>query len=407
MKRRALASVPALLLLQTQLGSSSSDDTKVELVDFAVETPVEMTDGSIVYESPSVIDGNLPVFFEQLKTELTYPLAWGKSSVRNFQKWKATAREKVETLLCQPEDDTPFDPTVVDEQDAGDYVRRLIVFNVTRHSRVRASMLVPKGKGPFPAVLLLHDHGAKYDIGKEKGIEPWYDETRLASAQAWSTKYFSGQFVGDALAARGYVVLSVDALGWGDRSGLAYDGQQALASNLFNLGSSLAGLVAREDVRAAALLASLSEVDRDSIAAVGFSMGGYRAWQVAALSDHIAAGASICWMTTMADMMVAGNNTLRGQSAYFMLHPGLSNYLDIPDVASIAAPKPMLFFDGEKDTLFTSTGVNGAYDKMRAVWRTQRAEDRFHTKIWPGLGHIFTAEMQAEAFTWLDSAVSR
>ena len=36
-------------------------------------------------------------------------------------------------------------------------------------------------------------------------------------------------------------------------------------------------------------------------------MGGFRSWQVAALSDHIAAAAAICWMTTVKGVMVPGN----------------------------------------------------------------------------------------------------
>jgi dienelactone hydrolase len=266
---------------------------------------------------------------------------------------------------------------------------------------------VPDGPGPFPAALLLHDHGAKFDIGKEKLVEPWYDDTRLASARAWAEKYFSGRFVGNELAARGYAVLAVDALGWGDRGGLTYAGQQALASNFFNLGSSLAGLVAHEDVRAAAMLATLPEVDGRRIAAVGFSMGGYRAWQVAALSNDIAATVAACWMTGLKEMMVPGNNTLRGQSAFYMLHPGLYRYLDIPDVASIAAPRPMMLLDGETDPLFTPAGVSVAYAKMRTVWDAQRAGNRLSTKTWPGLGHVFVREMQDAAFAWLDRWLKR
>ncbi|MFI5931960.1 dienelactone hydrolase family protein [Actinoplanes sp. NPDC051494] len=208
--------------------------------------------------------------------------------------------------------------------------------------------------------------------------------------------------MGNELAARGYVVLAVDALGWGDRGGLDYAGQQALASNMFHLGSSLAGLLAFEDTRAAGLLAALPVVDRHRIAAVGFSMGSYRAWQVAALSDHIAATVAVCWMTGLKEMMVAGNNTLRGGSAFHMVHPGLSRFLDIPDVASIAAPRPMLVFNGALDTLFTGAGVDVAYAKMRAVWASQRAGDRLVTKLRPGLGHVFDPAMQDEAFAWLD-----
>jgi dienelactone hydrolase len=349
-----------------------------------------------------VIDGNLPVFHDRLRDELDFPLAWPKSRERDFRTWKRRARAQVEELLWQPADRTPFNVEIIDEQPGNGFRRRQLAFDVTRHSRVRAAMLVPDGPGPFPAALLLHDHGAKFDIGKEKMIEPWFDDTRLASARAWADKYFSGRFVGDQLAARGYAVLAVDALGWGDRGGLTYDGQQALASNLFNLGSSPAGLMAREDVRAAAMLAGLPEVDERRIAAVGFSMGGYRAWQVAALSDDIAATVSACWMTGLKEMMVPGNNTLRGQSAFFMLHPGLYRFLDIPDVATIAAPRPMFVLDGELDPLFSAAGREVAYRKMGLVWTAQHARDRLRTQVWPGLGHVFVEEMQTAAFDWLD-----
>jgi acetyl esterase/lipase len=187
-------------------------------------------------------------------------------------------------------------------------------------------------------------------------------------------------------------VLAVDALGWGDRGELRYE----------HLGSSLAGLVAREDVRAASMLASLPEVDGRRVAALGFSMGGYRAWQVAALSEHIAATVSAGWMTGLKDMVVPGNNTLRGQSAFYLLHPGLSRYLDIPDVAGIAAPRPMMLLGGESDPLLTPAGVRAAYARMREVWDSQGAGDRLSTELWPGLGHVFTREMQDEAFAWLD-----
>ncbi|MDN0195034.1 dienelactone hydrolase family protein [Streptomyces sp. S.PNR 29] len=352
------------------------------------------------------VGGNLPGFHPALKDELTFPLAWGTSPIRDFGTWRRAARAKVEEhLLVGRQDATPYAPEFTDGPQGDGYRRQLVTVSLTRYDRVRGALLIPHGTGPFPAVLLLHDHGAKFDIGKEKLIRPWYDDTRLASAQTWAEKYFSGRSVGDELARRGYVVLCLDALGWGDRGPVTYDQQQALAANFYNLGSSLAGLMAREDARAAGFLAGLDQVDARRVAAVGFSMGAYRAWQTAALSDHIAATASACWMTGLKDMMVPGNNTLRGQSAYYMLHPGLARHLDIPDVASIAAPGPMLFLDGEQDPLFTAEGVRVAYAKLRAVWRSRHAEERLRTEIWPGLGHVFTDRMQDAVFAWLDAVL--
>ncbi|GAA4018282.1 dienelactone hydrolase family protein [Streptomyces plumbiresistens] len=354
-------------------------------------------------QAAELVGGNLPDFYPALKDGLRFPLAWGTSPVRDFKAWRRAARAKVEEhLLVGRQDGTPYAPEFTEGPQGEGYTRELVTLSLTSYERVRGTLLTPHGTGPFPAVLVLHDHGAKFDIGKEKLVRPWYDDTRLASAQAWADKYFSGRFLGDELARRGYVVLCVDALGWGDRGPLTYEQQQALASNLYNLGSSLAGLMAREDARAAAFLAGLDRVDARRVAAVGFSMGAYRAWQTAALSDHIAAAASVCWMTGLKEMMVPGNNTLRGQSSYYMLHPGLPRFLDFPDVAGIAAPRPMLFFSGALDTLFPADGVRVAHDKLRAVWRSRHAEERLHLKTWPDLGHVFVDRMQDEVFTWLD-----
>ncbi|MEF2071595.1 dienelactone hydrolase family protein [Consotaella aegiceratis] len=358
------------------------------------------------YETKPITEGNLPAFYEALKAKMTFPLSY-EATGGELQAWHDKALAKAEEIILPTEDATPYQPEVIDEIDRGTYVARRVVFNVTAESRVLGLELVPKGEGPFPAVLMLHDHGSKFDIGKEKFIEPWYDDARLESAQAWADKFFTGRFPGDVLAERGYVVFATDALGWGDREGNGYEAQQALASNMFGLGSSLAGLVALEDKRVAEFLAEQPEVDSDRLAVVGFSMGAFRAWQVAALSDAVKAAVVDCWMVSMPGLMVPGNNTLRGQSAFYLSHPMLGRYLDFPDVASLAAPKPMLFFDGEDDPLFPTASVEAAFGKMKGVWKTYGAEDKIQTRLWPGLGHTFVAEMQDAAFDWLDDKMKK
>jgi len=164
---------------------------------------------------------------------------------------------------------------------------------------------------------------------------------------------------------------------------------------------SFAGLIAHEDLRAAEFLATRPEVDGKRVAAMGLSMGSFRTWQVAALSDQIACGVAICWMATVKGLMVPGNNQTRGQSAFTMTHPGLFNYLDYPDIASIACPKPMLFFNGEQDGLFPVPSVREAYDKMRRIWASQGVSDRLETRLW-NVPHVYNQQMQEEAFEWLD-----
>jgi dienelactone hydrolase len=358
------------------------------------------------YQAPGVAH-NMPIFAPALKARMSYPMAWSPK-VTNLPAWRDKGRDMVWKATLQERDDTPFRPEVIAEQDRGSYVARQVVFNITGMSRVRALLLVPKGGGKHPAMLMLHDHGGKFDIGKEKMIEPFgaTDGERHASAQAWADKHFSGRWPGDALAARGYVVLCADALGWGDRGPLTGEAQQALASNFFNLGSSLAGNMALEDVRAADFLASLPEVDSKRVAALGFSMGAFRAWQVAALSDTVKAVVASNWMATTEGLMVPGSSTLRGGSSYQMMHPGLLRWLDHPDVASLAAPKPALFFAGETDKLFPVASVREAYAKMAKVWKAWGAADKFEAIVRPG-GHEFPREVQDYAYDWLDRQFGR
>ena len=134
---------------------------------------------------------------------------------------------------------------------------------------------------------------------------------------------------------------------------------------------------------------------------MGLSVGGFRTWQIAALSERIAAGVSVCWMATRKGLMVPKNNLTGGQSAFTMLHPGLGNQLDYPDVASIACPKPMMFLCGNHDDLFPVASIEEAFGKMQRVWKSQKASSRLATRLYDA-PHEFNAAMQDEAFDWLD-----
>ena len=357
--------------------------------------------GEATFESPGVKD-RLPVFYDKLTSRMDYPLSWLNGGQGEFAAWREKARAKVMECLLLAPPAAPFEPKVIAEQDRGSYVARKVVLNVTGDSRVLAFLLVPKAAGPHPAVLLLHDHGAKFDIGKEKVIEPWDEPPeKMESARKWIARYYGGRFIGDELAKRGYVCLATDMLNWSDRGGGGYENQEVLAANLFQFGASWAGLIAHEDLRAAEFLATQPEVDAKRVAAMGLSVGGYRTWQTAALSDRIAAGVSVCWMATRKGLMVPRNNQTTGQSAFTMIHPGLANLLDYPDVASIACPKPMMFLCGGRDRHFPAASIEEAFGKMRRVWESQKAADRLVNRLYDA-PHEFNATMQDDAFDWLD-----
>ena len=84
-----------------------------------------------------------------------------------------------------------------------------------------------------------------------------------------------------------------------------------------------------------------------------------------------------------------------------MLVPNLRNFLDYPDAASIACPKPMLFYNGTRDGLFPIEGVESAYQKIRTIWNEQGGGDQLVTKLW-SVPHEFNSAMQDEVYAWLE-----
>lgn len=367
----------------------------------SLSTASAQTD-STAYE----VTGNMPVFYQQMKQQLTYPLAWGKAEEKDFAKWKAQARhvlaECMQNLQPAPK---AYAMEVTDREQRDGYEARKIRFNLSEWSRVPAYLLVPEGEGPFPAIVLLHDHGAHFSIGKEKMVRPFHVAPEvMEDANQWASQCYDGQYVGDYLARHGYVVLAVDALFWGERGrkeGTSYDAQQALASNFLQMGASWGAFINVDDMRSAEFLASLPFVDKERVGSLGFSMGAYRSWMLAALTDVVRASASICWMNTTEHLMTLTNNQNKGGSAYAMLIPALRRYLDYPHVASIACPKPTLFFNGTRDKLFSIEGVRDAYREMETVWKSQGASDRLVTKLWDEK-HFFNKEMQKETLEFFD-----
>jgi dienelactone hydrolase len=232
----------------------------------------------------------------------------------------------------------------------------------------------------------LHDHGAHLFIGKEKMVHPLAVEDSIVKndAEAWATSLYGGQFLGDYLARHGFVVLSTDAPMWGERGqqeGPRREKYDMIAGNMMMYGIDLSAYMTYDDIRATDFLASLDMVDKSRIGCAGCSMGAYRSWMLAALSDHIKACAAICWMTTTDEQMsFKYQRTENGGFANCL--PGLRRWMDYPHIASLACPNAMLLINGSQDKLFPVPAVEKAYSIMHDVWQSQGAAEQLETELW-------------------------
>lgn len=361
--------------------------------------------------------GEIPTYVETLKKELTYPMAWGNSPIKNFKKWKKTARGKVfECMMTPPKAAAAWDMEVLGEEQRDGYKAKKIAFNINAYSRITAYLLIPDGKGPFPTVNALHDHGAHLFIGKEKMIRPFFTPEEkdapdkqalcqeiLDDADAWAKLLYDSQYVGDYLAKHGYVVFSADAPMWGERGrkeGVDRNKYDLIAGNMMMLGRDLSAFMTYDDISSTEFLASLPMVDAKRIGCVGCSMGAYRSWMLSALSDRIKAGASICWMITT-DAQLTRRFGRKENGGFANCIPGLRQYLDYPHIASLACPKPMLFINGTKDKLFPVPGVEDAFAEMHKVWKSQGADNLLDTELWE-IPHSCGLKAQEKMLEFLD-----
>lgn len=277
------------------------------------------------------------------------------------------------------------------------YTCSLVEYNTTTLERVQAYLLTPDAEGSSPALVLLHDHGARFDIGKEKLVRPLpgAPEHIKASAAQWVADGFDGVYFADRLAAAGYVVLVPDALYWGSRSSEkaqqwsrirfgeeqgderslkkeVYEGQRAVYDSLQRKGIVWAEQTLVEDADAARLLASLPDVDPERIGCFGWSMGAHRAWLLAAFCDKVKSGAALCWMT-----LKAAQKPELSPSDYSMLIPALRDRFDFPDIARFLSPKPFLFLSGRSDRLFPEQAVEEAFRRMQEIYAGGPLETEF------------------------------
>ena len=361
--------------------------------------------------------GEIPTYVETLKKELTYPMAWGNSPIKNFKKWKKAARAKVfECMMTPPKAAAAWDMEVLGEEQRDGYKAQKIAFNINAYSRITAYLLIPDGKGPFPTVNALHDHGAHLFIGKEKMIRPFFTSEEqdapekqalcqeiLDDADAWARQLYDNQYVGDYLAKHGYVVFSADAPMWGERGrkeGVDRNKYDLIAGNMMMLGRDLSAFMTYDDISSTEFLASLPMVDAKRIGCVGCSMGAYRSWMLSALSDRIKAGASICWMITT-DAQLTRRFGRKENGGFANCIPGLRQYLDYPHIASLACPKPMLFINGTKDKLFPVPGVKDAFAEMHKVWKSQGTDNLLDTELW-NIPHSCGLKAQEKMLEFLD-----
>ncbi len=273
-------------------------------------------------------------------------------TARDVERRGRRVRETILEMIGGLPERTPLNARVVATLERPGFVIEKILFESRPGFVVAANLYRPaEGDGPFPAVL--------YPLGHEPGGKAY---------PLWQ------QMLG-ALAQKGYVALTWDPLGQGERVqfwdadlgrskiGSSTTEHTILGIQAMLLGENVAQYTIWDGIRALDYLLSRPEVDSERVAVTGNSGGGTHTAYLAALDQRLAVAAPSCYITSWRRLLA----TIGPQDAEQCFLPLLAHRLDHPDFALAFAPKPFHILSGIRD-FFSIQGARSSYAELREVF---------------------------------------
>jgi len=251
--------------------------------------------------------------------------------------------------------------------DLQDHRREELILRAEGHSDLPVHLLTPRAgfSGKRPGILALHGHGP-FGHDPVAGIA-------TTAALAKNIEDFNYHY-GLELVRQGYVVAAPCFTPFGRRldDPKSYRGQDPCAITFVRM-QLLGKLLMAENLRDALwslqLLAQHEQVDPERIGCVGLSYGGRMTMLTSALAPQIRV-AVISGALNLMQERISGRYSCGAQ-----VIPGLLNFGDVPEIASLIAPRPCLWEVGAKDPLIPQDRVEAALERLR---RAYRAFDALH-----------------------------
>ncbi|MHB9133554.1 MAG: alpha/beta hydrolase family protein [Armatimonadota bacterium] len=374
------------------------------------------------------VTGNLYPFIMQQSQRGVPSLSFLQERFVEVEAWRAETREYLRSLLHFAPETVDLSPELVDHTEFTDYIQQKWYITPSTGERMPVILLLPnRMEGPTPAILALHCHESMYYFGKKKVLE---EENEPLILTQFREETYEGLAIANELVRRGYIVAVVDSFYFGERRLstqpppelqhdflLVAEGsdqwinlvnrasavmEDAVAKSLFWAGITWPGILAWDDMRTVDFLLTRPEVDAQRIGCVGLGMGGMRGILLGALDPRVKAVCSVGWMTTLADML----EDKVGRQSWANVIPGLTGLFDWPDVAGLHAPDPLLVMQGSVDPYFPLDGYQKAAERLRSIYSKAGAPGNLDVGLFD-VGHVFTREMQRQAWAFFDNVFER
>ena len=178
---------------------------------------------------------------------------------------------------------------------------------------------------------------------------------------------------------------------WGEHWGCYANGW----FNWYSKGYTPAGVEVWNAIRGLDLLSVLPEVDSTKLGATGISGGGAISWFLGAVDSRVKAVAPVCGASTLKAQITT--RTVDGHCDCMMC---INTYgWDIPDIAALIAPRPLLIGQADRDGLNQVESVREIYDDVKSFYGLLGAENNVSYIETPG-GHSYHKDSREGIFSF-------
>ena len=255
------------------------------------------------------------------------------------------------------------------------YTIHKICYQSRKDFYVTANLYVPDGEGPFPGVINMHGH---------------HQDGHLAGRV---------QERGHALAKMGYVCISPDVFGAGERSiehgTWDYHGF-SLGLSLLNFGETLMGIQIVDNMRGVDLLCSLPFVDPERIGATGASGGGNQTMWLTALDERIKASVPVVSVGSFESYIMTSNCVCE-------LLPGGLTYTEEAGVIALIAPRAVKICNALHDICraFAPSEMLRTFSRAEKIYELMGVRDHCTYQIF-NTEHGYWQEIQETMLGWFE-----
>ena len=291
--------------------------------------------------------------------------------------WQKGFTSKLKALLGPHTPPAKWKTSLISVKEFDDYRREELLLSAEGHPPLPVYLLLPRpNKGRRAAILALHGHGAY-------GHHPVAGRDDLPGVEnAIKNNHYD---YGRQLANQGYIVAVPCMTPFGDRLGKSAGKSDACADTFIRmqlLGKTLMAENLRDCLWCVELLARHEEVDAERIGCVGLSYGGRMTMLTAALEPRIKVAAISGALNVMQERI------RKPYSCGSQIIPGLLQYGDVPEIASLIAPRACLWEVGTQDKLIDPLWADEILLRQRRAYKALAAEHQLAVDRFEG-GHVW------------------